>query len=383
MSLAPLLSRALAMRPQFLTHLETLTRIEAPSSDAAAGQRAADALAQMLTGFGFVVTREPRPGVGDIIHGSLAGQTTEPGTLILAHYDTVWPLGTLTSMPWRVDESEDRAYGPGTYDMRAGIVMALLAVQILRDEGRAPRAPLTLLITSDEETGSAQSRARIEAEALKHARVLVTEGAREDGALKVGRKGVGDIHLDFVGIPSHAGNLPDEGASALTELAHAVLFARSLDNRELATTVNPTVAKAGSATNVITEHASLSIDARVLKLSEGERVEAALRNYQPVDARVKVRMRGGLNRPPMEPTVGNMALYAQARGLLQAWGLDAEAAVVGGGSDGNFTSALGIPTLDGLGACGAGAHARHEHVRITQTLERTALLAALIGDLRA
>ena len=371
---------ARARRAEFLDLLERFVSVESPTHDKAACDRMADLLEAVLTADGWTVARDPRATVGDVLCATLEGDGAGRGTLVLAHYDTVWPVGTLASMPFRVDADADRAYGPGSLDMKGGIAATLLAARLLNEAGLRPRGRATLLITSDEETGSAHSRARIEDEAGAHDRVLVVEAARDDGALKVGRKGVGDYHLTFHGVPAHAGNYPDDGASALVELAHAVLFVRSLDDREAATTAHPTVARAGSTTNVITEHATLDVDLRVLRLDEAERVDAALRAWEPRDARVRVEVAGGLNRPPMEPTPANLALFERARALAAPWGAVLEGAVVGGGSDGNFTSALGVPTLDGIGGCGQGAHARGEHVRIGDTLERVALLAALLAD---
>jgi glutamate carboxypeptidase len=376
-----LLPLAFDHRAALLDLLERFVAVESPSHDKAAADRMADLLESTLRTDGWSVERDPRDDVGDVVCGTLAAEASGDATLILAHYDTVWPLGSLAVMPWRVDEDADRAYGPGTVDMKAGIASVILAMRLLRELAVAPAGPVTLLLTSDEETGSAASRARIEAEARRHARVFVVEGARDDGALKVGRKGVADYHVDFLGVPAHAGNHPDDGASALVELAHLTLFARSLDDRAAGTTVHPTVARAGGAVNVIAETARLSIDARVLRASEADRIDAALRAWEPRDARVRVTVRGGLNRPPMEPTPANLALFDEARSIAEGWGLELDSAIVGGGSDGNFTSALGIPTLDGIGACGRGAHARDEHVRIGDTLGRTALLAALLGGL--
>lgn len=381
MSLAQLLDAARAQRADFLRLLKSFVEVESPSHDKAAGDRMAELLAGTFAADGWQVQRLPRAGVGDLLQLSWPGLPQEDGSLVLAHYDTVWPIGTLAQMPWRFDEAADRVYGPGAYDMKGGIVQTLLALRLLRQLGALPQRGISLLITPDEEIGSGASRELIESEARRHARVLVVEPPRADGALKVGRKGVGDYSFSFQGIPSHAGNQPDLGASALVEMAHAVLFARSLENNEAGTTLNPTVARAGSARNVITEHAELDMDARVLLLSEAERLDRELQGYQPRDPRVGVRLRGGLNRPPMEPTPGNLALFEQARRVGQAWGWSLESAVVGGGSDGNFTSVLGVPTLDGLGAVGDGAHARHEHVEVGPTLERTALLAALLGGL--
>lgn len=376
---ADLLDAARARRAEFLDLLERFVLVESPTRDKTACDRMADLLEATLTADGWSVARDPREAAGDVLCATLEGDGAGRGTLILAHYDTVWPVGTLATMPFRIDADADRAYGPGSLDMKGGIAAALLAARLLAAADRRPRGRATLLITSDEETGSAHSRARIEAEARAHDRVLVVEPARDDGALKVGRKGVGDYHFAFHGIPAHAGNDPDGGASALVELAHAALFVRSLDDREAATTAHPTVAHAGSTTNVIAEHATLDVDVRVLRLDEAERVDAALRAWAPRDARVRVELTGGLNRPPMEPTAANLALFEHARATAAAWGAALEGAVVGGGSDGNFTSALGVPTLDGVGGCGQGAHARNEHVRIGDTLERVALLAALLA----
>jgi len=381
MPLTQLLPLARERREAFLDLLERFVAVESPTRDEAACDRMADVLVEALEADGWRVERDPRSGVGDVLAAELPAAGDAPGTLVLAHYDTVWPLGTLSAMPWRVDEDADRAYGPGSLDMKAGIAGTMLAARALNELGVTPPGPVTLLITSDEEVGSAASRERIEAEARRHGRVLVVEGARDDGALKVGRKGVADYHLEFTGIPAHAGNYPDDGASALVELAHMALFVRTLDDREAATTAHPTVARAGSAVNVITESARLDVDVRVLRLDEAERIDRALRSWRPRDPRVTVAVGGGLNRPPMEPTAGNLALFDEARRIASSWGLPLASAVVGGGSDGNFTSALGVPTLDGLGACGAGAHARGEHVRIGDTLERVALLAALLGGL--
>lgn len=368
-------------RTDFLDLLARFVAIESPTHDKAAADAMADLLVDTLTADGWTVERDPRPRVGDVLAATLPETGSGDATLVLAHYDTVWPLGTLAATPWRVDEATDRAYGPGTVDMKAGIAGVVLAVRLLRAAGIAPAGPVTLLLTSDEETGSDASRDRIEAEARRHARVLVVEPSRDDGALKVGRKGVAGYHVDLLGVPAHAGNHPDDGASALVELAHLVLFVRTLDDRTAGTTVHPTVARAGGAVNVITESAHLDIDARVLLEAEAGRIDGALRAWAARDPRVRTTMTGGLNRPPMEPTPANLALFERARLLAAAWGEDLDSAIVGGGSDGNFTSALGVPTLDGLGACGGGAHARDEHVRVGDTLSRVALLAALLGGL--
>jgi glutamate carboxypeptidase len=379
MPLHDLLSSTRDRRAEYLDLLQRFVETESPTHDKPACDRMADAIGATLTADGWRVERDPRTEVGDVLCATLDGDGADRGTLVLAHLDTVWPVGTLAAMPWRVDAERDRAAGPGVLDMKAGIVATVLAARLLRASDVRPQGRLTLLVTSDEETGSAHSRARIEAEARGHDRVFVVEPARDDGALKVGRKGVADFHLEFQGVPAHAGNSPEAGASALVELAHAVLFARSLDDAEAGTTVHPTVAHAGGPVNVITERATLAIDARVLLPDEAERIDDAVRAWEPRDERVRVAVSGGLNRPPMEPTAANLALFDRARSHAATWGESLESAVVGGGSDGNFTSALGVPTLDGLGACGGGPHARSEHIRIGASLDRVALLTALIA----
>jgi glutamate carboxypeptidase len=370
-----LLARARADETAYLSTLRELVEIESPSADRTAAQRLADHLAARLDEDGWSVERSPRGDVGDVLIGRTAGGDPADASLILAHYDTVWPVGTLNEMPWRREGG--RVHGPGVLDMKAGIATALHAVRLAEEAGGA-RGPVTLLLTSDEEIGSVRSRDVIETEAARHARVLVVEPGRDDGALKVGRKGVGDPRVRIHGLSAHAGLAPEQGASALRELAHLLLWAEDLTDPEAGTTVNLTLAGGGSAGNVVAEEAHGQLDVRVLRMDEAERVERALRSYRPRDARVSVEIVGGMNRPPMEPTAANRALAREARASLEAMGLPYQEAVVGGGSDGNLTSALGVATLDGLGAVGAGPHARHEHVRIAPTLERVALLAALL-----
>ena len=362
---------ALAVKPNYLETLESLVRLESPTSDKRAVDHLVSHLWAILNLRGWAVERHPGEVVGDMLVARKKGGNG-PSSLLLTHCDTVWPLGTLSEMPVRRDG--DKVYGPGVLDMKAGIVSAIGAVALAETECTL-RGPVTLLISADEEAGSRYSRSLIETLAREHDRVFVLEPGRDDGALKVGRKGVGDFSVSFLGRSAHAGNNPELGASALRELAHFLLFAENLTDAEAGTSVNLTVAHGGSVGNVIAEAATATLDFRVLKLEEGARVENAIRSYVPQDERVVVTVEGGLNRPPLEPTEANLALFEEAKTL----GFSGEGAVVGGGSDGNFTSALGVPTLDGLGSVGAGPHARHEHIRLRETLERVALLAALLG----
>lgn len=375
MTRSPLHQRILDAERAYLDTLRSLVEIESPSRDATACERLADHLVTLLSDDGWTVERLPRDEVGDIVLARLDGVDPDDGSLVLAHYDTVWPLETLKGMPWRQDG--DRISGPGVLDMKAGITTAIHAVRAARAEG-ALRGPVTLLVTSDEEIGSVASRATIEAEARRHRRVLVVEPGADDGAIKVGRKGVGMLDVHVTGRSAHAGLDPASGASALRELAHLLLFAEDLAAPDVGTTVNLTVAQGGTTSNVIAEEARGKIDLRFLQHDEGERVVAALHGYEARDARVTVTVAGGINRPPMEPNETNQALLIDARRCLDELGLDLAETTVGGGSDGNFTSALGIATLDGLGSVGGGAHARDEHVRLGETLDRVALLALLL-----
>lgn len=371
-----LLTAAYAAEASYLELLADLVGRESPTQDKAACDAFASHLAGEMARRGLSVTRHVRAEAGDVLEGRRPGDGG-PRTLLLCHYDTVWPLGTSAFMPFHRDG--DKVFGPGTVDMKAGIANALVSLTLLDELGTPPNGDVTLLVTSDEETGSHASRELIEELARRHDRVLVLEPGRDDGALKVGRKGVGTFELRFRGRSAHAGNNPSDGASALRELAHMLVYVEDLSDDVMGTTVNVTVAHAGFATNVIAEEAVAFVDFRALKASEAERVTSAIHGYTPRDSRVTLTVSGGLNRPPLELTPANEALHQEAQAVLDELGLSLDAGVVGGGSDGNFTSALGVPTLDGLGSVGGGPHARHEHIRLRESLERVALLAGLLA----
>jgi glutamate carboxypeptidase len=364
-----------AERNSYLETLKQLVLLESPTHNKAANDKVADYLHDVLESDRWQVQRIEQPQVGDqlIAKWNAEGETK---TLILCHFDTVWEIGTLEKMPLR--EEGDKLYGPGVLDMKAGIASAIHALRIVKQHNLPLKGPVTLLLTSDEEVGSEASKDLIHHQAKMHDRVLVLEPSRDDGALKVGRKGIGGFEVHFSGISAHAGNNPKDGASALREMAHFLLLAEGLTDYDQGTTVNVTVAKGGSVSNVIAEEAKASLDMRALKLNEAERVEKTLKSYTPKDSRVKVNVTGGLDRPPLEFDQKNQNLFAEAKNAMEKLGFMLEGAVVGGGSDGNFTSALGIPTLDGLGSAGEGPHARHEHIRISKTLDRLALLTALL-----
>ncbi len=362
-------------REAYLNTLKDLVGLESPTHNKSANDNVADYLEGILKKDAWAVERLKQTEVGDQI---VARQESSGNisTLILCHFDTVWELGTLEQMPLR--EENDKLFGPGVLDMKAGITTAIHALRIIKKNKLSLKGPVTLLLTSDEETGSEHSEKVIESQAKRHDRVLVLEPSRDDGALKVGRKGIGGFEVIFKGISAHAGNNPKDGSSAIREMANFLFFAEALTDYDQGTTVNLTVAKGGTVSNVIAEKAHASLDMRALKLGEADRVEKALRAYTPKDSRISITLTGGVNRPPLEFDKKNQKLFAETKAAMQDLGFDLEGAVVGGGSDGNFTSALGIPTLDGLGAAGEGPHARFEHIRITETLDRLALVAKLL-----
>ena len=354
--------------PTMLRDLQTLVELESPSSDLAAVARVQDVVEGWLSALG--AEGHALPG------GSrrfVMGEASRP-TLILMHADTVWPHGTLQTMPFRVEG--ERAYGPGSYDMKGGIVSALWALRSL--EGRWPAGGVEVLLTPDEEVSSGASRGHIVEAAGRAARVLVVEPpVAGTNALKTGRKGVGGLTVTLTGVASHAGNAPEQGASAITEAARLLLELQALARPELGTTVSAGTIQGGSATNVIPAHARFTVDLRVSQLAEGERLEAAARALRTRDPRVRMELTGGLERPPFERLPGTAELFTRAQAIASRLGFEVGEAVVGGGSDGNFTAPIS-PTLDGLGAPGDGAHADHEHVRLDRWPLHAALLAGLI-----
>lgn len=369
------MSLSSAQRPDSATMLEnlrTLVETESPSSDLAAVNRVQDVVQGWMSDLG--ASAETLPGEVRRFRLGEAGHPQARPVLILMHADTVWPHGTLEQMPFRVEG--ERAYGPGTYDMKGGIVMTLEALRLLGPE--LPEGGVEVLLSADEEVGSHLSREAIEAAARQARCVLVVEPPVADShALKTGRKGVGMYSLQVQGVAAHAGNKPEEGASAILEVARLVQEAQALARPEDGTTVSVGRITGGGAVNVIPAHAEFDTDLRVSTLAEAERLAQGFGALNVSDPRARLTLTGGLNRPPFERTPGTAALYAQAQRHAADLGFAVGEAFVGGGSDGNFTAPL-CPTLDGLGAPGDGAHAAHEHVRLDRWLDHTRLLAALI-----
>ncbi len=359
--------------PRIVADLEALVRLESPSDHAEHVSLVARWVHDRLRERGVPAELRPCPPRGDAVLASVAYR--DGGTLLLGHLDTVWPVGTLAEMPWRLEAG--RASGPGVFDMKAGIVVGMAVLAAMVRESRA--LPVSLLLVPDEEVGSQASREMTVSVARRHRRVLVLEPSL-DGAAKVARKGCGVFQVGFRGRAAHAGLEPEKGASALVELSRFVAFLDTLAAPDLGTTLTATVARAGSVSNVVPEAAQLTVDARAWSRAEAERVSAGIAGYRPAVEGVSVGVEGGFDRPPLEPTTGSEELYAQARRLAEGVGLELGAARVGGASDGNFVADAGVPTLDGLGPRGGGAHARDEHVLVADLPVRAALVAALVSE---
>ncbi len=361
--------------PRMTEQLGMLTAVESPSSDTTACAQCARAVAEM--GAALLGAAPESIEVDGRTHLRWRFGEAPSRVVLVGHFDTVWPAGTLQRKPFRVDG--DRATGPGVFDMKAGIVQGFEALATLDTlDG------IAVVLNSDEEIGSASSRALIEETARGARAALVLEpSAGMHGALKVGRKGVSMYQLTVHGRAAHAGLEPERGVNALVELAHRVVALGAMARPELGTTVTPTVAQAGTTSNVVPALASLQVDVRALQPEEQQRVDDAIRAMATTIPGAEVVVEGGPNRPPL-PETASRALFERARQVAEGLGIAAlDGITVGGGSDGNFTAGIGTPTLDGLGAVGDGAHAEHEHVVVEAMPERAALLAGLVEDLLA
>jgi glutamate carboxypeptidase len=381
MSLESLLPKIKQYQPQMLEILEQLVNHESPSNNKPALDSYVKKLSARFDTLGAEITFITDPTSGDQLQVSFSvpeAKSERPG-LLLCHYDTVWSLGTIEIQPFRV--AGDKAYGPGVYDMKASHVMVEYALRGIADLGlRIPR-PLTILFTSDEEIGSLASRSLIEDQAGQSEYVLVLEPPTVEGALKTARKGVGGFTLKIKGRAAHAGSQPELGISAITELAHQILYLQGLADIKKGTTVNVGVIEGGTRSNVIPAQATAHIDLRAWTPQEAERVEKAIREMKPILPGVGLEISGGINRPPMVRNQAGADLFHKAHQVGEKLGFDFQEGSTGGGSDGNFTAALGVPTLDGLGAMGDGGHAVHEHILLSHLPERTSFLAALLVEL--
>lgn len=377
----PFLRYAASHQNDIVALLREMVECESPSNEPEAVNRFVDLLIERTRDIGVAKTfRVARFGKHVRIEFKLPGKRKNAQLLALGHSDTVWPLGTLRQMPFRTEKK--RLWGPGVLDMKAGLAFFLSAIRILRELDVPVARRVALLVVSDEEVGSESSRAITEAEARKSAAVLVLEpGTGLTGKLKTSRKGVGSFNLRVEGRAAHAGVDFTNGASAIVELARQIERLTGFTDPARGITVNPGVIKGGTRTNVVAAEAEAAVDIRVMRERDGRRLAAQFQKLKPVDSRCRLTITGGLNRPPMERTKAIAALFAQAKELAVELGVELEESSTGGGSDGNFTAAVGTPTLDGLGGVGEGAHATNESILVDRIADRTALLARLIQAL--
>jgi len=361
--------------------IRELVEIESPSDNKASVDRLAEAVAQKFAQLSGKVRIHQAKDFGNHLQVDFPGKSTAKPVLLLGHYDTVYPLGTLAAMPCRA--VGNTLTGPGVLDMKAGIALmlhALAALQYWHGEwhGGMPR-PVTVLLVSDEEVGSDSSRAITESLAKRAAAVLVLEPSYgPKGAVKTARKGVGEYLVKVTGKASHAGLDFQKGVNAILELARQIEKISSFTDRKKGLTVNVGIVSGGSRTNVVPAEAAAQVDVRIARIKDAAGIDKKMRGLCPFNRRCKIEITGGINRPPMERTAGVAALYSQAVAIARELGWKLSEAAVGGGSDGNFTAGLGIPTLDGLGGVGDGAHATHEHILISELPRRAALIAGLI-----
>ena len=368
------LDYCLANHDWLLEFIEALVAIESPSDDPAAVNRCGRELASRLEAIGAAVTPIPSTTAGDHLRASFGSGDRQ--VLLLGHFDTVWPVGQLARMPLKRDGG--RLYGPGVFDMKAGIGLATLAMRAVLDAGGFERCRAVMLWTTDEEVGSRTSRALIETEATKSDAVLVFEPSLPGGGLKTSRKGVGQFEIVARGVSAHAGLDPGKGVSAVRELARQIVSIDDLQDPAHGVTVSATVISGGTRANVIPDEARATIDARADTIDAARKVERAMKALQPKIPGARLEVTGGFDRPPLERSPAVVKLFELARDAASEISVKLEEGSAGGGSDGNFTAAIGIPTLDGFGAIGDGAHALHEHVEIDALIPRAATIAGVL-----
>ncbi|MBL8164764.1 MAG: M20 family metallopeptidase, partial [Anaerolineae bacterium] len=359
--------------------LTTLVAYETPTTDKAAVDKLGAFMEAQFRELGAAVTRLSQEKVGDFLLAKWNEGAPGKPIMFLIHIDTVWPLGTLAERPTRIDD-EGRLFGPGAIDMKGGITVALWALRGLVERGELPNRPIWVLMTSDEEVGSVHSEPVIREVAAHCGLVLVMEPATKEEALKTWRKGVGTYTVSVEGRPSHAGNAPEQGINAVIELAQQALRLHALNDLKNGTSVSVTVFHGGSATNVIPAKASAEVDVRTLNARAWDEISAQITNLTPFIPGAKVTVTPGHARGPMEHNEQMQRTFAQCKAIGERYGLTVREDGSGGGSDGNFTAHMGIPTLDGLGPQGDGLHALHEHVVLASLPRRATLLAAMLKD---
>ena len=376
-----ILAFAQAQQGAIIETIRRMVECESPSDDRVAVNRHVEQLCDMLSGEAKL-TRKKGGSYGDhlLVEFKLPGRKKSGQILALGHTDTVYPLGILKTMPWRV--AEGRLWGPGVLDMKGGVAFFIYAMRALRALDIPVRSKVVLQLNSDEEVGSHSSRALTEAMALQSKCVLVLEpGTGLTGKLKTARKGVGVYNVTVHGRAAHAGVDFSDGANAILELARQIEVIAGFTNLTRGWTVSPGVIRGGTRTNVVPAFACVQVDLRVARRRDASMLKRKFRGLEVFDQRCRLEVTGGLNRPPMERTRAIGELFAKARLLAAELGVELEESATGGGSDGNFSAALGVPTLDGLGTVGEGAHAVNESILIDRIADRTALLAKLVAAL--
>ncbi|HEX8457951.1 MAG TPA: M20 family metallopeptidase [Pyrinomonadaceae bacterium] len=373
-----------AREGELLTFMRALVETESPSGDREGNAAVVSLLAEAARGLGVEteVTLESDAEYGSHLLVRAFGARTDGDaltTLILGHTDTVHPRGSITARPWR--EEDGRIYGPGIFDMKANCALALEALRACATLGMRPASPVSVLLTCDEEVGSHSGRALVEAESRRAARVLVFEPSAPGGRAKTARKGTSSYTLRAAGIAAHAGLDPEKGASAVLEIARQIERVHQFNDPSRGLTVNAGVVTGGTRSNVVAAEAHTEVDVRFSTMGDALRMDETFMNLRPCDARVKLSVEGGINRPPLERTEAVVKLYEQARRIASVFGFELGEASVGGASDGNFAAAVGATVLDGLGIAGDGAHAAHEHINRADIARRGALLAALLVTL--
>jgi glutamate carboxypeptidase len=372
--------RASAYYDAYLTDLERIVNIDSGTFDRDGVNEAGNVLRAILSDLGFVITDYPNEELGDNFTATLRGSGTRK-LMLLGHFDTVYPKGTTSQRPLTLRDG--KAYGPAVMDMKGGMILACYAMKILRDIGFDDFAEVTFVANADEEIGSPTSRSLIESESSRMDAVFVFEPGRAAGGVLATRKGVGMFALDVQGVAAHAGASPQDGRSANLELAHKIIALHELNDFEIGSTVSANQMHGGERRNVIADHAHCGVDVRVPTQQEGTRITTAIEAIaqRQVVPDTTTRLTGGINRPPMEKVPGTEALLELSRSIVNDLGRDYQELTSGGGSDGNFTAAIGIPTLDGLGPEGQNAHnVENEYVVLDSIADRIALTSALLID---
>ncbi|MCG8694889.1 MAG: M20/M25/M40 family metallo-hydrolase [Minwuiales bacterium] len=384
----PITNRPTVDAEEILEGIREWVMIETPSNDGAAVNKLVDLVGEQMNRLDMRLERVPgRDGYGDVLMartpwGAAEGGDDEPGILVLSHLDTVHPIGTIENeLPYR--REGDSVFGPGIYDMKGGAYLAYYALRHIMREGRETPLPITFLYVPEEEIGSPTSREIIEREALKNKYVLVTEPAREGGRIVTARKGVGHFKIEVTGKPAHAGMRHQDGASAIREMARQILAVEALTDYDRGITTNVGLVSGGTGTNVVPAHCVAEAEARLPDPETADEICAKILGLQSSDPDVTITVTGGMNRPPYRKSEAIAALFEHAQGLAEEIGFDLkDVPLTGGGSDGNFTAGLGVPTLDGLGVDGRGAHAHDEQLYVSSLAPRAALMIRLLETLR-